>query len=153
MGKRDEYKYVFKGKSDFTTHYIADAYALSCADFRGKKIFEDFLGSMNIVVWDPNSPPGGLRVFASPLNEHEAGLHLQYITMLHGLHHFEKIIMVSHTNCGGYGGLEAFNNDKDKEFEFHLKEHEKARAFLKEKSPDLEVETYFIDEEGIKKTG
>lgn len=148
-----ERKYIFEQKSDFSTHYEADVFVLSCTDFRGKSVLENFLENTKCLIWDNNSPPGGLRVFASPLHDYEPEMHALYIEMLCHLHHFKKIFLFSHTNCGAYGGLEKFGCDKEKEFEFHVAEHKKARDFLRKKFPDLKVETYFIDEKGVVKTG
>ena len=68
------------------------------------------------------------------------------------LHQTSRVMLFTHHDCGAYGGFVKFNNDEDEELNFHASEHRKAVEVIKEKFPDLEIETYFIDERGVIKT-
>lgn len=146
-----EKQYVLKKKSDLA-HYSTDILTVRCVDDRFWKVFKHFIKSLGHVHIDPKSPAGGAKIFASPELETDRDFFVREIQKSIQLHHVKKIFLFSHTDCGAYGGIVKFGS-ADKEFEFHADEHKKARAFLKEKFPDLEVETYFIDEEGVIKTG
>ena len=68
------------------------------------------------------------------------------------LHHTKKVMLFTHEDCGAYGTSLRFDGDAQKEFEFHIAEHKNAREYLRQRFPDLSVDTYFIDREGIVKT-
>jgi carbonic anhydrase len=66
------------------------------------------------------------------------------------LHSINTIILMNHTDCGGYGGRAAFDNDIEKEHAAHVEELGKAAASLKEIYPDITVKQVLanIDDEG-----
>lgn len=146
MGKQ----YVYKEKSDLA-HYSADMFTVRCVDDRFWKVFKHFIKSLGQDHIDPKSPAGGVKVFASPEFETDREFFVREIEKSITLHHIKKIMLFSHTDCGAYGGLAAFENNQEKEFIFHTEEHKKAKAFLQKKFPTFIVETYFIDEEGVVK--
>lgn len=150
-----ERNYVFIYPSSLE-HYIAKAYTVRCVDDRFRDAFEKFLPIIGIDLRsghdhiDPKSPTGGgIKVFASPDKESDREYSIRELEASIALHHPEKILLFSHTDCGMYGTLKRFNGDKDKELEFHVAEHKKAREFLRTRFPNFVVESYFIDEKGI----
>ena len=54
-----------------------------------------------------------------------------------------------HSDCGAYGGLEAFCGDIHAEQENHKAELERATQFLRNSIPGIEVESYYVDFEGV----
>jgi hypothetical protein len=55
-----------------------------------------------------------------------------------------------HTDCGAYGGLaQAFGGDARKEAEHHERELHLAAASVLQAIPNVQVETYFVDFEGV----
>lgn len=68
------------------------------------------------------------------------------------LHRVRKVLVFTHRDCGVYGGSERFAGDAFVEFGFHKKEHEKVRKVLHERFENIEIETYYVDENGIVKT-
>lgn len=143
--------YIFKQKAPLN-HYVAEAYTVRCVDDRFWKTFKNFLREQNIIRIDPKSPAGGVKVFASPKRESDREYNLDEIAISVELHQVKKIMLFSHSDCGAYGGLKKFNGNKDEELEFHVEEHKAARYVIHGRFPDLKIETYFIDEEGVIKT-
>jgi hypothetical protein len=54
-----------------------------------------------------------------------------------------------HSDCGAYGGLDAFGNDPVNERIHHREEFLRAEANLQKAIPGIEVESYFVDFEGV----
>jgi hypothetical protein len=54
-----------------------------------------------------------------------------------------------HSDCGAYGGLAAFQGDASAEAEHHGNELRRAAAVLRSAIPEVEVEGYFVDFEGV----
>ncbi len=145
-------KYVYKNKASLG-HYKADVYAVRCFDNRFWKSFKNFIkDNAGIGDIDTASPAGGAKVFSSPFKETDKEHYLEELGRSISLHHVGKVLLFTHHDCGAYGGFAKFDNDADKELEFHKAEHRKAVAVILERFPDLVVETYFIDDEGIIKT-
>jgi hypothetical protein len=143
--------YIYEEQSDLG-HYTADFYTVRCVDDRFFKTFKNFLKSRDVNKLDPKSPAGGAKVFSSPAIESDRDYNLRELEISIKLHHVKKVMLFTHHDCGAYGGFSKFDNDPDKEFEFHCSEHEKASKVIKDRFPDLEVETYFIDERGVVRT-
>jgi len=143
--------YVYHEKSDLN-HYDAQAYTVRCVDDRFWRVFKRFLKSQDIHRIDPKSPAGAAKVFSSPVKEGDRDYNLRELETSINLHHVKKVMLFNHHACGAYGGFAAFDNDANKEFKFHSNELKKAVDMIKAHFPELEVETYFIDGEGIIKT-
>ena len=54
-----------------------------------------------------------------------------------------------HSDCGAYGGLEAFSGDAAAERRHHREELIRARKALSDVIPGLQVDGYFVDFEGV----
>jgi hypothetical protein len=65
------------------------------------------------------------------------------------LHQTRRVILMQHSDCGAYGGLEAFKGDAGAERQNHGEELRKAARVLAEAIPELTVEGYFVDFEGV----
>lgn len=144
------FPYVFR----YTTpleHYTADVFALRCFDNRFWKTFKRFLKSLGLGHIDPESVAGGAKIFSSPEKEGDRDFMLRELEKSVRLHHAKRVMLYTHHDCGAYGGFARFG-DHEKEFQFHLEEHKNARAVIESNFPNLAVETYFIDEQGVRKT-
>lgn len=141
--------YIFSFKSDLA-HYTADAFVLRCIDDRFRHVFEMFLMKQGIGPRDAEQVAGGAKIFSSPTQESDREFMLDQIALSIKLHHTKKIILATHHDCGAYGGFAAFGNDAEAELAAHKEEHEKARAVVHARFPDLAIETYFIDENGVR---
>jgi hypothetical protein len=140
--------YTFRYKSA-PDHYTAQAYVLRCFDDRLWKTFKDFLKAQGYIHIDPASVAGGAKVLASPEKESDRDFILREIEKSIQLHHTEKVLLFTHSDCGAYGGLARFQGSEEEQFSFHRAQLAHAKAEVLKKFPDIQVETYFIDTEGI----
>jgi hypothetical protein len=56
---------------------------------------------------------------------------------------------MSHSDCATYGGLAAFNGDPQVEAAHHKQELQRGVNLLRENFPELTVEPYFVNFEGV----
>jgi len=54
-----------------------------------------------------------------------------------------------HSDCGAYGGLEAFGGDAQAEARHHADELRRAAACLRQALPGVSVVCYYVDFEGV----
>ena len=139
--------YEFKSETS-SSHYGADAFAVRCFDNRFWKVFKRFIKHLNLDHIDTESVAGGAKIFASPEKEGDRDFMMRELEKSIKLHHTIQVFLFTHKDCGAYGGSARFKNT-EKEFIFHKAELKKAKKITEEKFPELEVETYFIDFQGI----
>lgn len=144
-----DYAFHFDTNSN---HYGADAFAVRCFDNRFWKAFKRFIKYLSLDHIDTESVAGGVKIFASPEKEGDRDFMIRELEKSVKLHHTTQVLLFSHKDCGAYGGSSRFSGNEEEEFNFHKLEHEKARKVIKEKFPELSVETYFIDFRGVVKT-
>ncbi|HEY4903012.1 MAG TPA: carbonic anhydrase [Candidatus Sulfotelmatobacter sp.] len=130
--------------------YHCDAAILWCFDNRFDMGFRKFLKRIGVVNSDPIKVAGGAKSLSSPENESDRGFVLEQIRISIRLHGTKKVILMVHSDCGAYGGLDGgFRGDAKAEATHHEKELRRAAAVLLEAIPGLEVRGYFVDFEGI----
>jgi len=54
-----------------------------------------------------------------------------------------------HTDCGAYGGLQAFGGNEEREAANHESELRSAAGFLKSNIPAIDVECYYLKFTGV----
>ena len=145
-----EQDYLFRFKSSLE-HYTAEVFVLRCFDDRFRKAYEAFMVSLGINHYDPESVAGGAKIFASPEKEDDQDFMIRELEKSILLHHVKKVMLFTHHACGAYKEIAPSSHDKEAEFAFHVGEHHKARAAIYECFPELQVESYFTDEHGIKR--
>jgi hypothetical protein len=60
------------------------------------------------------------------------------------------VILMVHSDCGAYGGLDgAFKGDRDRELQFLKGELQRAKANLRQAIPNIDIDAYFVDFEGV----
>ncbi len=133
-------------------HYTAQAFIVRCFDDRFRGAFEKFLKVKKILHADFESVAGGAKIFASPERKSDREFMIRELEKSIKLHKTRRVILLTHTDCGAYGGLARFGGDAERQDAFHRGEHKKAREVIKIAFPNLPVETYFIDLRGIIKT-
>lgn len=143
--------YAFSQSSDLG-HYTAQAFTLRCFDDRFWKTFKNFLKARGYVHIDPVSVAGGAKVLASPEKETDRDFMLRELEKSIRLHHTERVLLFTHSDCGAYGGLARLGGSAEEQFAFHQAELAKAKAAVQAKFPGIEVETYFIDAGGVIRT-
>lgn len=81
---------------------------------------------------------GAAKNLVEPKEPTDPEVILRQIEISQRLHHISEVILMNHTDCGAYGGREAFESS-----EAELKRHQddliKARDLILQKFPDLEV--------------
>jgi carbonic anhydrase len=131
--------------------YQCDAAIVWCFDNRFDLGFRKYLKRTGIVFTDPIKVAGGAKCLASPQHEGDREFVLGQIRQSIALHQTKRVILMVHTDCGAYGGLEAFKNDAAAEAEHHRQELHSAARILHAAIPGIAVEGYFVDFEGISK--
>jgi hypothetical protein len=130
--------------------YQCDAAILWCFDHRFDLGFRKFLKRSGVVNMDPIKVAGGAKSLASPEKESDREFVLDQIRKSIRLHQTPRVILMVHSDCGAYGGLAGkFHGDTTAEAKHHEHELRRAAANLKEAIPEIEVEGYFVDFEGV----
>jgi hypothetical protein len=129
--------------------YVCDAAIVWCFDNRFETGFRKFLQRAGVVYWDAIKIAGGTKCLASPADESERQFVLNQIRISMRLHNTRRVILMLHSDCGAYGGLEAFQNDAVAEAEHHRGELQKAAAQLAAAIPELQIDPYFVNFEGV----
>lgn len=129
--------------------YHCDAAILWCFDNRFELGFRKFLKRIGVLNSDPIKIAGGAKVLASPEHDSDREFVLDQIRKSIRLHGTKLVILMVHSDCGAYGGLGAFHGDAAAEATHHEEELRRATASLKAAIPDIDVEGFFVDFEGI----
>jgi len=144
---------VFFYTSNLTGRYQAGAFVLCCFDARFRHVFDAFIRHVGFEYVDVVSVAGGGKILASPEEASDRAFLLREIATSRHLHNTQRVLVMTHRDCGAYGGETRFQGDEEEEFTFHAAEHVKARAVLTAEFPDMRVETYFLDTHGVYRTG
>ena len=129
--------------------YQCDAAIVWCFDNRFDLGFRKFLRRIGVCYSDPIKVAGGAKCLASPNQESDREFVLEQIRTSIRLHGTRRVILMLHSDCGAYGGLEAFNGDLQAEADYHRDELKRARASLAAAIPDLQIDSYFVNFEGV----
>ncbi len=132
-------------------HYTAHATIVWCFDHRFSLALRQYIKKNGIREYDLICVAGGAKSLSSP----EAVSHRDFILDQIGksirLHDPKKIMLMTHSDCGAYGGLKKFDHDAKKEKSFHHKELVVARKVLAKHLGDVRVavESVFADFERL----
>jgi len=129
--------------------YVADAAVLTCFDQRIRTTVNKFLQRRGILRPDMVVIAGGAKTLASPRNDFERDYILEQMRMSILLHKSQRAYLICHSDCATYGGLAAFKNDPKAEADHHWQELQRAKALLQERFPELQVECFFVNFEGV----
>lgn len=130
--------------------YDCDAAIVWCFDNRFELGFRKFLKRYGIVNTDPIKIAGGAKSLASPKQESDRTFVLDQLRTSIRLHATRRVILMVHSDCGAYGGLEErFGGDTQAEIQELKQELRRAADFLKLHLPDIRVDTYYVDFEGV----
>lgn len=129
--------------------YQCDAAILWCFDNRSELGFRKFLKRIGVNNSDPIKIAGGAKCMASPDHESDREFVLEQIRKSMRLHGTRRLILMVHSDCGAYGGLAAFGHDPQAEARHHRDELHRAAAVLAKAIPDVQVDGYFVDFEGV----
>lgn len=129
--------------------YICDAAIIWCFDNRFETGFRKFLRRIGVVYWDAVKIAGGTKCLASPDRESDRVFVLDQIRISMRLHQTRRVILMLHSDCGAYGGLEGFANNVTAERDHHFEEPRKAAKVVTDAIPAVSVDGYFVDFEGV----
>ena len=129
--------------------YVCDAAVVWCFDNRFQTGFSKFLKRLAVVNADPIKIAGGAKSLDSPERESDREFVLDQIRKSIRLHETRLVILMLHSDCGAYGGLAAFGNDRRLEAEHHERELKAAAQCVADRVPGVAVQAYFADFEGV----
>ncbi|HEX6805015.1 MAG TPA: carbonic anhydrase [Terriglobales bacterium] len=129
--------------------YVADAAVLTCFDQRIRQTVNKFLQRRGILRPDMMVVAGGAKTLASPRNDFERDFILEQIRMSILLHGTKCAYLICHSDCATYGGLAAYNGDVEAEARHHFQELQRAKELLKASFPDLKIECFLVNFEGV----
>jgi hypothetical protein len=130
--------------------YRCDAAVVWCFDHRFHLGFAKFLKRIGIVNSDLIKIAGGAKSLASPEHERDREFVLEQIRKSIRLHDTALVILMLHSDCGAYGGLErGFAGNAGREAEHHEEELRLAAECLRNAVPGIQVRAYFVDFEGV----
>jgi hypothetical protein len=130
--------------------YLCDAAIIWCFDYRFDLGFRKFLKRIGVVSSDPVKIAGGAKCLASPELESDREFVIDQIRKSMSLHGTRRVILMVHSDCGAYGGLaDGFGGDVAAERVHHRNELHSAAANLARAIPEVEIEAYFMDFEGV----
>ncbi|MGC2661334.1 MAG: carbonic anhydrase [Bryobacteraceae bacterium] len=129
--------------------YICDAAVVWCFDSRFQLGFGKFLKRRGIVNADPIKIAGGAKCLASPDHETDRQFVLEQLRKSIRLHGTKLVILMLHSDCGAYGGLATFRDDAMREAQHHEAEMQRAAEVLHAEIPEVDVQGYFVDFDGI----
>ncbi|HLJ45942.1 MAG TPA: carbonic anhydrase [Bryobacteraceae bacterium] len=133
-------------------NYQCDAAVVWCFDSRFEMAFRKFLKRHGVVNADPIKVAGGAKSLASPGHENDREFILGQIRASIRLHNTRRVILMLHSDCGAYGGLASFADNERAEATHHEAELGRAADNLRAAIPGIEIETYFVDFEGVWRT-
>jgi len=130
--------------------YHCDAAIVWCFDNRFNLGFTKFLKRIGVVNADPIKIAGGAKCLASPELERDREFVLEQIQKSIRLHGTKLAILMLYSDCGAYGGLAGgFGGDTRLEAERQERELQLAAASLRREMPEIAVQAYFVDFEGV----
>jgi carbonic anhydrase len=131
-------------------NYRCDAAVVWCYDNRFELVFQKLLKRLRLAHPDRIRVAGGAKCLATPDPEAEREVVLDQIRKSVALHGTDRVLLMVHSDCGAYGGLErAFHGDEQAEARHHRGELQRAADFLRQSIPDVAVECYFVNFEGV----
>ena len=129
--------------------YRCDASIVGCFDNRFEIACRKLLKRIGVIHPDLIKIAGGAKALASPDEESHRSFVLDQIQKSIRLHETDRVILLLHSDCGAYGGLERFQGDTTAELTHHREELRRAVEFLKDAIPTLTVDSFFLNFEGV----
>ncbi len=103
-----------------------------CIDFRFQKIINKWISKhIRPKIFDRVALAGAVKNLRHILDQIDISVRL---------HHVKKVILINHEDCGAYGESGTLQK--------HIQDLKAARKAIREKYPDLEIETYYLHLDG-----
>ena len=131
-------------------HYIADACVVWCYDDRFYKLLKAFGKHEKFGHIDLVKIAGGAKALAAADDgaSSERDFVLDQIKKSAQLHGTKRVVLMLHRDCGAYGGSKQFA-DAAAEKEYFMGQLRRAEEFVKKELPDMRVDSYFADFDGL----
>lgn len=115
-------------------NHSCDAIIITCIDFRLQEYIDKWIAeNFAPKTFDRVAMGGGVKNLDTVLGQ---------VEIAQRLHHIHKVALINHEDCGAYG-TENFP-DSQAEHQKHAGDLKNATAKIKEKYPNLDVETYYL---------
>lgn len=123
---------ILYNKQIMNDHHC-EALIVTCIDFRFQEYINNWI-SANFApkTFDRVAFAGGVKNLEIILGQ---------IEIARRLHHIKKVVLINHEDCGAYG--ETGTPEK------HAEDLKNAASTIRQKFPDLAVETYYFHLDGI----
>ncbi len=122
------------------TRSDCDTLVITCIDYRfafaNQELINETLGLKD--NYDHISIPGSIYNLVNPVTQE---LLFSKFALSVKLHLINQVVIISHRDCGGYGGSASFGSEIS-EYETLCADLRKARVLLIEKYPTLEVKLF-----------
>lgn len=120
------------------------ALIIHCIDFRLQDALRSFLEKQKLLgTTDVVALAGGMQEIARAERPEQTTTFRQ-VQISHDLHQIKEVLLVNHTDCGAYGGRDAFA-DRSTEMERHTDDLRTARAVISRAFPELAVRLFIAD--------
>lgn len=123
---------------------IIDDLVITCIDHRFHGVIRERLQDQHNVDLDKADRiawPGSSKAVAD-------GTLIPAVRTSHRLHNIKNIWLVDHQDCGGFGGLAAYNGDEHLEMEAHFESLERAANVIHKVLPELVVTSFVATLDG-----
>lgn len=114
-------------------NHKAESIIVTCIDFRLQEAINKWiLENLAPKTYDRVALAGGVKNLETILSQIDIAVRL---------HHIKKVVLVNHEDCGAYGEEGAEQK--------HSQDLTYAAASIRQKYPQLEIETYYLNLDGI----
>ena len=120
-------------------------FVLSCIDFRFRPLVADWIDTELQGEADSVAVPGAAKALLEPSSN---AMILEYIAIAVRLHNVAHVHILSHIDCGAYGGSRRFKHQDD-EIAFHQEQLQKAKSLVKSHFPHIECSVHILGFNGI----
>lgn len=108
------------------------AIVITCIDYRFQEYIHNWLSrNFEAKTYDRGAFAGAARSLETILSQ---------IEVAYRLHHIKKAVLINHEDCGAYGSKGHVNH--------HVRDLRQAAKTIKERFPNLKVETYYLRLDG-----
>lgn len=134
------YAFVFDDLTDSMPHTCSNA-LVRCMDFRLGSAVRDYMKENDLYDdTDIIAVAGAAKDIAQ-----EDGSYVEdQVNLSKKLHNIGTIILMNHTDCGGYGGRDTFAS-REAEHAKHISDLQQAKAKLKAQFPDVKIKLLLAD--------
>lgn len=125
--------------------HTCQALVINCMDFRLVAETKKYLESLGLAgQYDLLCVAGSTKEIAQPPGESARKFLLKNIGISHNLHQARQMILIHHSDCGAYGGQQAFANEKQ-EKETYVKDMKKSAKIIKNSFPEFSVKMVYAN--------